>query len=1010
MPTLAELLQLFPSAPELGLAPEQVELSRRQFGTNRLTPLRRDPAWKELLAKFDEPIITILLAAALLSILVELFAPPWDGWRYLLGALVVGPMAGALAAAAFQGRRHWIPALLFLAAVALWILGIAIAHASLDGLAVLIAVLLATGVAFVSEYSSHREFEFLNARKEPAMVKALRAGTMRNLPSDDVVAGDVIALEMGDEVPADGAIFRAASLAVDQSLMTGEAEPVSKSAYAPGAAEGKEATEEGGSIIYRGTQITEGAGLMLATAVGDQTYLGQIAQRLGGGGDDVRGVQQKLGTSKELTPLQQKLQQLAGTISKVGYAAAGLIFVAQVLQGVYTGELSWPGAGDEAVAILLADSGALLRYFLYMVVIIVVAVPEGLPMSVTVSLALAMRKMTRANSLVRQLMACETIGSATVICTDKTGTLTQNRMRVERLAWDGQVLDRGTVPATSGRPVAPPAGRVSLCAETPFEWMVLNAAVNSTAHLEQRDGKLLPIGNSTEAALLQWLQDLGLDYRQVRLQQGVVAQLHFSSERKRMTTVLRAADHLLVLVKGAPDWLLEHATQYLTVDGQARRWTETRRTLVQEQLQDSAERAFRTLAFAHAIIPTPSLLDDKSLPSALDSAERDLIFGGFVAIADPLRDDVRLALDQCRSAGIGVKMVTGDHVATARAIGRQIGLLDDPEALLLTSEAFNELSDAQLSARLPQLRILARARPLDKLRLVRLLQAQGAVVAVTGDGTNDAPALKKADVGLAMGCTGTAVAKEASKIVLLDDAFSTIVRAVHWGRALSENIQRFLQFQLTINISALVIALLGPLAGVRPPFTILQLLWINVIMDTLASIALCSEPPRPGLMRRPPRPRDESILTPTMRWTIASTASFFILAMMALLLLFKRGWWAGDRGTSTEFSSFTVRQVSIFFSVYVFFQVWNEINCRSLEPHISGLRGLWRNPVFLGVAGLIVAGQVLIVTFGGATFHVEPLAWTDWLAIAAVTSSVLVFAELTRRFRLHLAKGGTTHA
>jgi Ca2+-transporting ATPase len=644
----------------------------------------------------------------------------------------------------------------------------------------------------------------------------------------------------------------------------------------------------------------------------------------------------------------------------------------------------------------LASAGALIRYFMYMVIIIVVAVPEGLPMSVTVSLALAMRKMTRANSLVRQLVACETVGSTTVICSDKTGTLTQNKMQVVRLTWDGQLFDRDT-PEWA----LPEVDRAWPRDGKPLDWMVLIAAVNSTANLEMKEGKLSPVGNSTEAALLFWLHEAGLEYRKLRLQFEPLYQIHFTSERKRMTSVIRYRDRLAVLTKGAPEWLLAQTTHYQGADGMVREWTLAAKAKVEENLRQTTAKAMRTLAFGYALLPADTPVDADGLHARRESLEQGLVYVGFVAIRDPLRADVADAVAQCRKAGIEVKMITGDNIETARAIGTEIGLLDRPDAVVLTSQEFNALSDTEVKERLPRLRILARARPLDKFRMVKLLQEGNAVVAVTGDGTNDAPALKKADVGLAMGLAGTEVAKEASNIVLLDDAFSTIVKAVHWGRSLYENIQRFIQFQLTINVSALVIAFLGPLFGVKPPFTILQLLWINVVMDTFASIALCSEPPRPGLMNLPPKRRDENILTRSMLWNIFTTAVFFIVVMMALLMGMKYGhWFAGDGPQDPEFPGFTDRQVSIFFTVYILFQVWNEINCRSLVPEVSGFQGLFRNWVFLGIVGTIVVVQVLIVSLGGKVFQVEPLGFVDWLVIAVCTSSVLVFAEATRRIRL----------
>jgi Ca2+-transporting ATPase len=1031
MRTIQEVVQQLSGSTDNGLTPEGVVQSRARFGANRLTPLPREPLWRKFLEKFDEPIIKILLAAALLSMVVDLFKPPEspgpaapgavaaapaepaDTARYVIGGVAVGLVFVVLVGAYVFKRPEWVPSLLFATALLLWPVGLATGHASYDGLAVMIAVILATGVAFLSEYKSDREFELLNARKE-LFVKGVRGGAFHTLPMEELVVGDVVVLEMGDEIPADGRLVKATDLYVDQSLMTGESEPVHKRARPDDAADGPEQP----GCLYRGTQVVDGVGQMVVTEVGDATYLGQIARRLSAeegeeaeaeptGDARQKRVKQKLTISKELTPLQEKLQNLADLISKVGYVAAVAIFVALLVRGIWLANPREIGFTEPG---LLASAAALLRYFMYMVIIIVVAVPEGLPMSVTVSLALAMQKMTRANSLVRQLVACETIGSATVICSDKTGTLTQNKMQIVRLCWDGRVFDRSTDDWPRPEPHLPwpRDGK-------PLDWIALNAAVNSTANLEEKDGKLFPVGNSTEGALLQWLHEAGLAYPKLRLQFEPLYQVHFSSERKRMSTVIRYGSGLVALVKGAPEWVLQQSTHYQAADGTVRVWTAAAREAVQALLRDTAAQAMRTLAFGYARLPEDTPADEDGLHARRETIESGLVFAGFVAIRDPLRDDVKDAVRQCRGAGIEVKMITGDNVETARAIGAEIGLLDGPDALMLTSPEFNALSDDAVKERMPRLRILARARPLDKFRMVKLLQEQAEVVAVTGDGTNDAPALKKADVGLAMGQAGTEVAKEASKIVLLDDAFSTIVKAVHWGRSLYENIQRFIQFQLTINVSALVIAFLGALIGIKPPFTILQLLWINVIMDTFAAIALCSEPPRPGLMALPPKRRDENILSRSMMRTIGTTAAFFIVVMMGLLLVMKgspagpaapedRGWFAGTGPWSTEFTYFTVRQVSIFFTVYVFFQVWNEINCRSLVPEVSGFRGLFRNPTFLGIAATIVVCQVLIVTFGGEIFKVEPLGLVDWLAIAAFTSSVLIFAEGARRVRLALAK------
>ncbi len=1046
MRTVVDIQKQLSVSLEQGLGADQAQQSKQQCGANVLTPLPREPIWKKFLEKFDEPIIKILLAAALLSMVVDLFKA-----SNLVGGISLGVFAVVLAGAYVLGQARWVPSLLFVSALLMFFVGLASGHILVEGLAVMVAVILATGVAFISEYRSDREFELLNAKKDSLNVKVQREGNVHSIALEDVVVGDVVILEMGDEIPADGRLLKATELFIDQSLMTGESEPVRKTARP--ADDGAEGPDQPG-CLYRGTQVVDGIGLMMVADVGDATYLGQIARRLSadveeeeeevaGADTQEKRVQRKLTISKEQTPLQQKLTNLADLISKVGYIAAGLIFLAQLFRGIIVGEIFLPGAKLGFGPDLLAVFSELLGYFVTMVIIIVVAVPEGLPMSVTVSLALAMRKMTRANSLVRQLVACETIGSATVICSDKTGTLTQNKMQVDRICLEDKSYDRGTpdwVKPESHLPW-PRDGK-------PLDWMALNAAVNSTANLEEKQGKFVTIGNSTEGALLQWLQEAGIEYTQLRLLFPEIYQIHFSSERKRMTTVTRYGAKLVVLVKGAPEWVLEHCRSYELADGSTRDLSPDIRERILGQLRDAASRAMRTLAFAHAVLPESTPEEEDALHHIRDALEMNLVFAGFVAIRDPLRGDVKDAVAECRSAGIEVKMITGDNVETARAIGYEIGLvgkrdepIDEPDAAILTSKRFNELNDDELKAQLPKLRILARARPLDKFRMVKALQDLGEVVAVTGDGTNDAPALKKADVGLAMGIAGTEVAKEASKIVLLDDAFSTIVKAVHWGRSLYENIQRFIQFQLTINVSALTITFLGILLfSVKAPFTVLQLLWINVIMDTFASIALCSEPPREGVMKMPPKRRDENILNPAMVKNIFITASFFVVVMLALMVMMKGqpgnpGFFAGDSPWSAEAAgnrfeipqndpglvpiadkkwtyggqevsiAFTVLQVSLFFSIYVFFQVWNQINCRSLTPEMSGFFRIWENPTFLTIAGAVAIGQVVIVTFGGAVFKVEPLGLLHWIGVIAFTATVLIFAEVARRIRLNMQKG-----
>ena len=963
MPKLESVLGEFPHSRTTGLTDADAGLSRARYGSNELTALPREPVWRKFLAKFDDSIIQILLAASLLKIVVDLFAH-----SAIAGGIGLGATLALLLGAKVARRGEWIPSLLFLSAAALFGVSAGLGHPSVEGLAVMIAVALATGVGFFSEYRSDKEFEKLNRHKDGIRVRIVRDGGIRTAASAEVVVGDRVFLETGDEIPADGRLASGHDLRVDQSLLTGESEAVAKR---PSPDDAGELDPENPDALLRGTHVVDGMGEFTVLEVGDATMVGRIASRLGTpdeASDADRRVRNKLAFAHIETPLQGKLNDLAGLISKIGYAAALAIFAALLLRGSFVvepREVFWPADRTE----LLSVVAKLLDYLVYMVIVIVVAVPEGLPMSVTVSLALAMRKMTRANALVKQLVACETIGSATVICTDKTGTLTENKMTVVR--WGG------------GGVVGEPA--------IPSESIALQIAINSTATLEVKAGKSTVVGNSTEGALLRWIESAGFDAAELRKRHPILARSTFSSDSKQMATVIETEGVRRYFCKGAPEVVLARCTRIGEADGSDRPMTADDRSRIETELGRAASAAMRTLALA-----------DKTNPSGRDlDAESELTFWGFAAIRDPIRADVRAAIQQCRGAGIEVKMITGDNPETARAIAREAGLLDSPGSELLTSAEFNALSDDDLKARMKRLRVLARAKPLDKYRLVKLLQEMGEVVAMTGDGTNDAPSLKKADVGLAMGLAGSEVAKEASKIVLLDDSFGTIVKAVHWGRALYENIQKFILFQLTINASALAIAFLGPLVGLKPPFTVLQLLWVNVIMDTFAAIALCSEPPRPGLMRSPPKARRESIITSAMLGSILSTGLFYVVAMMALLLGMQHyGWFRGDGPPSAEFAEFTLRQVAIFFTVYVFFQVWNQINCRSLSPRHSGLSGLQRNPLFLGIASVTVVGQVLIVQFGGRLFEVEPLGAIDWFAIAGATASVLVFAELVRRVRL----------
>ncbi|MDD5025642.1 MAG: calcium-translocating P-type ATPase, PMCA-type, partial [Methanoregula sp.] len=721
-----------------GLQTSQVDELRKKFGANTMTPPVREPLWKQYLQKFDDPIIRILLLAVAIS-------------------TVVSVIKGS---------------------------------GLLDTLGIIVAVFLATGIAFFNEYRSSREFDVLNAHRDDVAIKVIRDGHPTSIPSRDIVVGDLILLEAGDAVPADGWMITSDDLCNDDSAFTGETEPVTKHA---------------GDKILKGTYVTAGKGQTIAAAVGDSAQMGVIAASLG-----IDHATQ--------TPLEQKLDALAHVISKFGYAMAILICSTLIIRGFMVGEIT---------GLNIDTANNILHYFMLAVVIVVAAVPEGLPMSVALSLSLAMRKMTRANCLVRRLIACETIGSATTICTDKTGTLTKNQMEV--------------VESPAGNPV-----HTADLPQTPGEWITLNAAVNGTAYLEDRAGRIIVIGNSTEGALLRWLREYNLDYLHIRKETHVTRQFLFDGNRKRMSTVVHMNGKYWLLVKGAPEILASLCTEKPALDG----------------VSALAARAMRTLAFAHKEIING------------DDSETGLVWDGFVGIRDHLRDNIPESVATCQRAGIKVRMVTGDNPETARAIAQESGILQG--GTVINGAAFRALSEDEQVRTAQTLDVMARAEPMDKLLLVTALQKTGAVVAVTGDGTNDAPALKHANVGLAMGIAGTEVAREASDIILLDDSFASITSAVWWGRSLYENIQRFILFQLTINFCACILVFIAPLLGYPEPFTIIQILWINIIMDTLAAFALCSEAPHKGLMIHRPISQDAKIVTPFMWLSIIVTGAFLI--------------------------------------------------------------------------------------------------------------------------------------
>ena len=879
-----------------GLTDAEVNESRKKHGWNILTPPKKVSLWKQFLEKFEEPIIRILLMAWVLSMIISSV----HCW---------GPENAGFSA-------------------------------FLEPLGIFFAIMLSITIGFFFEVKAARAFEVLNTVNDDVMVTVMRNGKVQEVPRKDIVVGDVVLLNTGDEVPADGFLLESNSLQINESTLTGEP-VISKTTVE--ADFDKEATYPSNRVL-RSTTVVDGHGIMLVDLVGDATEYGKVNQGA-------------LIDNNLDTPLQIQLKRLANLISKLGYAAAAVTFILLTVKFFVTGG----SAGSMEIV------SELLNNFMIAVTLIVVSVPEGLPMSVTLSLALSMNRMLKTNNLVRKMHACETMGATTVICTDKTGTLTQNMMQVHEscfFALDAQ----------------------NLANDETGNLIKEGIAVNSTANLNRTGDGVKTIGNPTEAALLLWLESQGADYPPLREGAKVLSQLTFSTERKYMATVVQSPliGKRVLYVKGAPEIVLGFCSTVKMPDKDAP--AGECRAAIEAKLLEYQNMAMRTLGFAYRI------LDDSDNVAPYENgrlAIANLNFIGFVAISDPVRADVPDAVQACLSAGVDVKIVTGDTPGTAREIGRQIGIVKDdtPSSAIITGPDFEALSDDEASKMVMALKIMCRARPMDKQRLVRLLQEQGAVVAVTGDGTNDAPALKAAQVGLSMG-DGTSVAKEASDITIIDNSFSSITRAVMWGRSLYKNIQRFLLFQLTINVAACIIVMLGSLIGTSSPLTITQMLWVNLIMDTFAAAALASLPPSWSVMKERPRKSGENgdfIISKPMARNIFSVGAIFVVLQLALLMYYKS---SGNEITPYEQSE--------FFTCFVMLQFWNMFNAKAYMTGKSALAGLLSSTSFLLVCLIILAGQFLIVTFGGEMFNVVPLAFKSWAIIFLSTSVVLWTGEILR--------------
>ena len=869
----------------IGLTDEQVKQSREQHGKNVLTPPQRTSLWKLYLDKYRDPIIQILLVAAFVSLIL-----------------------------AFIEKNF------------------------METIGIFVAVFLATTVGFYFERDAAKKFNLLTALSEEQPVKVRRNGKVMEIPRHDVVVGDVVLVEVGDEVPADGELIVCNDLQMNESTLTGE--PVTEKSLEGG---GDGAYPR--NVILRSTMVMNGRGEFVVTAVGDATEIGKVAKK---------STEQ---TSVE-TPLHMQLDKLAKMISKVGSVVSVAAFFIFLIHDILTNP-AWGGKDYFYMAEIV------LKYFMMAVTLIVMAVPEGLPMAITLSLALNMRRMLKSNNLVRKLHACETMGAVTVICTDKTGTLTQNKMQVSALELkqgDEALLDTAI-------------------------------ALNSTAELN--DGK--PIGNPTESALLLWLDAQGKDYEELRKQVNVLKQLPFSTERKMMATLAEVDGETYLFVKGAPEIVMKKC---IIEDRMLRQSA--------EELDEWQHKAMRTLAFAYKKIEVSIMRTSRTstaeVVALLDA--NDLQLQAIAAIADPIRPDVPAAVQECRHAGIEVKVVTGDTAATALEIGKQIGVFEDePENIgadgsltsldqqMITGEQWEALSDEEAYERAKDIRVMSRARPTDKQRLVAMLQKRGEVVAVTGDGTNDAPALHYAHVGLSLG-SGTSVAKEASDMTLLDDSFKSIANAVMWGRSLYRNLQRFLFFQLVVNVAALLLVLGGSVIGTEMPLTVTQILWVNLIMDTFAALALASLPPSHEVMKEKPRKASDFIINKSIGFGILFCGIVFFLVMFALLVYCER---RGKGGVD-------VHELTMFFTTFVMIQFWNLFNAKALMSHHTAFRHFLKDKGMILVLVLVLVGQWIIVTFGGEMFRTTPLSLHEWLLIIGSTSVVLWAGELWRAFKRMIAK------
>ena len=849
---------------EKGLNPEQVEKSRSTYGTNSFVRQSHESLAKRIWDASTEPMLVMLIFAAIITLAVNIT-------RYFTG-----------------GEYNFLECVGIFAAIALSVV-----------------------ITIITEGKSAKAFEALNKINEDTLIKVIRNGEPQLITQKEIVVGDIIMIETGDKIVADGRLFSSNDLSVDESALTGESLPVKKDAEF--VCQKSTPVAERANMLYSGCFVSAGNGQMLVTGVGNDTEFGQIAQELSS-------------IEKTTTPLQEKLDKLGKQITVLGASAAAIVFAIEVLQFVMNGQLNLDTVSDA---------------FITSIVLIVAAVPEGLPTIVAVSLALNIIKMSKENALVKKMIACETIGCVNIICSDKTGTLTENRMTVQKIYTGGELIDPE---------------------QLKDEMLLKNYCINSNANISEEDGGWSFIGNPTEGSLLAAAAKAGVDYQELRHAADIVRVFPFSSQNKDMSTIVRENGKEILYVKGNPEKIISLCTGI----------SEEEKEKNFHLMEEFQNKAGRLLAFAH------KELEGQYNDEEQDEVEQGLIYDGFVVISDPLSPDVYESIRNCRSAGIEVKMLTGDNIRTARAIANELHMLDD-DHIAVEAADIEKLTDEELKEALKKIQVIARSTPLVKMRVVKLLKEQGNVVAVTGDGINDAPAIKHADVGIAMGIAGTDVTKEASDMVLLDDSFSTIIKAVQWGRGIYENFKRFIQFQLTVNVSSVVVVICSILAGFSAPFTALELLWINIIMDGPPALTLGLEPIRPDLLKHKPTRRNENIISKKMLLRIFVNGIF--ISVIFMLQHFKN-----FLGVAPE------EEATVLFTLFVLFQLFNAFNCRELDD-TPMFKNLLKNKLMLGVFLLVLILQGIITQFGAAVFETVPLSAAMWGKMLLTAFTVIILNE-----------------